>query len=112
MCFRIIILLCGKPLTGKKTLNLVSNEQLFPTSFQQYGTFLQENKVITGTTDARRVENVGVKIKLAAEKYLNYLGLKEYLNGYQWEYKLVQSPDVNVCVCLVVKLLYIQVFYQ
>jgi hypothetical protein len=49
--------LCGN-LTGKKTLNLVSNEQLFPTSFQQYGTFLQENKVITGTTDARRVENV------------------------------------------------------
>jgi hypothetical protein len=52
--------LCGKPLTGKKTLNLVSNEQLFPTSFQQYGTFLQENKVIN-CTDARRVENVGVK---------------------------------------------------
>jgi hypothetical protein len=44
MCFRIIIL-CANPLTGKKTLNLVSNEQLFPTSFQ-HGTFLQENKVI------------------------------------------------------------------
>jgi predicted Zn-dependent protease len=83
------------PLTGKKTLNLVSNEQLFPTSFQQYGTFLKENKVLTGTADARRVENVGVKIKLAAEKYLNALGQKEYLNGYQWEYKLVDSKEVN-----------------
>jgi hypothetical protein len=28
---------------------------------------LKENKVITGTTDARRVEAVGTKIKLAAE---------------------------------------------
>jgi predicted Zn-dependent protease len=83
------------PVTGKKTLNLVSNEQLFSTSFQQYGTFLKENKVITGSADARRVENVGMKIKLAAEKYLNSLGQKEYLNGYQWEYKLVDSKEVN-----------------
>jgi hypothetical protein len=37
----------------------------------------KENKVITGTTDSRRVENVGMKIKLAAEKYLNALG-QEY----------------------------------
>ncbi|WP_016990069.1 M48 family metallopeptidase [Flavobacterium sp. ACAM 123] len=83
------------PLTGKKTLNLVSNSELFPTSFAEYGTFLKENKVITGTTDARRVESVGIKIKLAAEKYLNYLGQKQYLDGYQWEYKLVDSKDVN-----------------
>ncbi|MFB0910465.1 MAG: M48 family metallopeptidase, partial [Flavobacterium sp.] len=33
--------------------------------------------------------------KLAAEKYLNSLGQKEYLNGYQWEYKLVDNKDVN-----------------
>jgi hypothetical protein len=54
----------------------------FSFRFAEYGTFLKENKVITGTTDARRVEAVGTKIKLAAEKYLNSLGQKEYLNGY------------------------------
>jgi predicted Zn-dependent protease len=83
------------PLTGKKTLNLVSNSELFPTSYQQYGTFLKENKVITGTTDARRVEAVGSKIKLAAEIYLNSLGQKQYLDGYQWEYKLIENKEVN-----------------
>jgi hypothetical protein len=41
----------------------------------EYGTFLNANKVITGTADARRVEAVGTKIKLAA-KYLNSLGQK------------------------------------
>jgi predicted Zn-dependent protease len=96
LCVLGLLASCAvNPLTGKKTLNLVPNEQLFPTSFQQYGTFLKENKVITGTTDSRRVENVGMKIKLAAEKYLNALGQKEYLNGYQWEYKLVDSKEVN-----------------
>lgn len=73
------------PLTGKSTLNFVSNSELFPSSFQQYGTFLKENKVITGSSDAKLVEKVGVKIKLAAEKYLNYLGQTEYLKDYSWE---------------------------
>lgn len=83
------------PLTGKKSLNFVSNSELFPSSFQQYGTFLKENKVIVGTADARRVENVGMRIKAAAEKYLTYLGQAQYLNDYRWEYKLIESKEVN-----------------
>jgi predicted Zn-dependent protease len=83
------------PLTGKKTLNFVSNSELFPSAFQQYGTFLKENKVIAGTTDAKRVETIGIKIKAAAEKYLTSLGQPEYLKDYRWEYKLVESKEVN-----------------
>lgn len=83
------------PITGKKELNFVSNNELFATSFQEYGTFLKENKVITGTAEAKNIENVGMKIKAAAEKYAAYLGKPEYLKGYQWEYKLVDSKDVN-----------------
>jgi predicted Zn-dependent protease len=76
-------------------LNCVSNSQLFPSSFQQYGTFLKENKVLVGTTDSRRVENVGMKIRSAAERWLKAKGLAEYLNGYQWEYKLIENKEVN-----------------
>ena len=83
------------PFTGKKSLNFVSNSELFPSSFQQYGTFLKENKVIVGTADAKRVETVGMKIKAAAERWLKANGQPEYLNGYQWEYKLVENKEVN-----------------
>ncbi len=83
------------PFTGKKTLNFVSNDQLFPSSFQQYGTFLKENKVITGTAEAKRIETVGIKIKTAAEQYLNANGFQGYLKDYSWEYKLVDSKEVN-----------------
>jgi Zn-dependent protease with chaperone function len=96
LCVTSLLLSCAtNPLTGKKTLNFVSNSELFPSSFQEYGTFLKENKVITGTADARRVEAVGTKIKLAAEKYLKYLGQTEYLNGYKWEYKLIDDKQIN-----------------
>ncbi len=91
-----LIISCSKnPFTGKSTFNMVSNDQLFPSAFQQYGQFLQENKVIKGTVDAKRVETIGTKIKVAAEKWLAANGQSAYLNGYAWEYKLVESKDIN-----------------
>ncbi len=91
-----LFLACAtNPFTGKKSLNFVSNNEIFPAAFQQYGEFLKENKVITGTADARRVEAVGIKIKNAAERWLKANGQEHYLDGYQWDYKLVESPDVN-----------------
>jgi predicted Zn-dependent protease len=96
VCIVGLLFSCAtNPLTGKKTLNFVSNSELFPSSFQEYGIFLKENKVISGTTDAKRVENVGMKIKLAAERYLASLGQTEYLKDYRWEYKLVDSKEIN-----------------
>ena len=77
---RIIVAFCTiglflscatNPITGGKSLNFVSNSQLFPSSFQQYDSFLKENKVITGSVDANRVTTVGMKIAAAAQKYLS-----------------------------------------
>ena len=83
------------PVTGKKTLALVPNSEIFASSFNQYGEFLKTNKVIAGTADAKRVETVGMKIKAAAEKLLKSRGTDGQLQGYAWEYKLVDSKEVN-----------------
>lgn len=92
----LLIIACAEnPFTGKSTLALVSNSQILPSAFQQYNQFLSENKVITGTADARRVENIGSKIKVAAEKWLSANGKSDYLNDYRWEYKLVENKEVN-----------------
>jgi predicted Zn-dependent protease len=81
----------SNPLTGKKTMALVNNDELLASSFQQYSQFLSENTVISGTAEARMVERVGVRIKEAAEKLIS----PEDLKGYQWEYHLVASNEVN-----------------
>ncbi len=92
----LLVFACAKnPFTGKSTLALVSNSEILPSAFQQYNQFLSENKVISGTADARRVETVGTKIKVAAEKWLTANGQADYLNDYKWEYKLVDSKEVN-----------------
>jgi predicted Zn-dependent protease len=94
--FVFTLVSCAKnPFTGKETLALVPNSQILPSAFQQYGQFLSENKVVTGTTDSKKVETVGVKIKDAAERWLNANGYQGYLSDYKWEYKLVDSKEVN-----------------
>jgi predicted Zn-dependent protease len=83
------------PFTGKQTLALVPNSQILPMAFQQYDQFLKENKVITGTSDAQMIKNIGQKISVAAERYLTANGYAGYLQDYRWEYNLVQDPAVN-----------------
>jgi len=83
------------PFTQKKTLALVSNAQLFPASFAQYNQVLGDSKVITGTKDSDMITRVGQRIAVAAERWLNANGNQGYLDDYKWEYKLIESEQVN-----------------
>ncbi|MDR0584868.1 MAG: M48 family metallopeptidase [Treponema sp.] len=92
----LVLLTCAtNPLSGKSTMALVDNTELFAMSFQEYDQFLAENKVITGTAEANMVERVGQNIRTAAEKWLASEGQSNYLDGYEWEYHLVDSEEVN-----------------
>lgn len=92
----LIVAACSvNPFTGKSTMALVSNSELFPMSFQEYNTFLNEHAVVTNTEDARMVERVGVNIANAADKWLKANGYPNYLDDYKWEFKLVKDDQVN-----------------
>lgn len=96
MSIGLLIAACAtNPVTGRKSLSLVSNTQLFPQSFTQYNEVLKESKVITGTTDAKMVQTVGDRLKYAAEKYYQQLGISSELNGYQWQFSLLDNDQVN-----------------
>ncbi len=91
-----VIFSCAiNPFTGKKTMAFVGNDQLFPSAFAQYSQVLTENKIITGTTDAKMITRVGQRIAVAAERYLNANGYQGYLDDYEWEYALIESEQVN-----------------
>jgi predicted Zn-dependent protease len=83
------------PFTGKSTLNFYPNSQVFPMAFAEYDQFLESNKVVTGTSEAQMITRVGQRIASAAERWLDANGHPGYLNGYQWEYNLVNDETVN-----------------
>lgn len=92
----LLFLSCAtNPFTGKKTMALVSNDQLFPSAFAQYDQFLSENNVVTGTKDAEMITRVGQRIATAAERWLTANNYHGYLQDYQWEYNLVNDKTVN-----------------
>jgi predicted Zn-dependent protease len=68
---------------------------MFATSFQQYGDFVNTHKVITSGSNAAMVKRVGQKIQKAVEKYFADKGMSSALNGYKWEFNLVDDPPVN-----------------
>jgi predicted Zn-dependent protease len=90
-----IVACSTNPFTGKSTLALVPNSEILPSAFQQYSQFLSENKVVAGTADAKKVADIGNKIRVAAQKWLTANGQSDYLTDYKWEYNLVESNEVN-----------------
>lgn len=84
------------PLSGRKQLSLVSDEQIQEQASVAYKEFLgsPNTKVLTGTSDATRVKQVGNKIAAAVNQYLKAEGLANQFN-FNWEFNLVESPDVN-----------------
>ncbi len=83
------------PFTGESNLNFVSNDQLFPASFEQYNQFLNEAEVVRGTEEARMVQNLGQDIVNAAERYLNANGYQGFMNDFRWEFNLVKDEQAN-----------------
>ena len=96
--FFIILLFSGcvtNPLSGKRTMALVSNNEIMAMSFSEYDQFLKENIVVRGTAQAQMVTRVGNKISEAAYKWLERENALQHLEGYAWEYNLVQDNAVN-----------------
>lgn len=83
------------PLTGRQSLALVSNAQLFPQAFAQYDQVLDESNVDKTSADAKMINNVGQRIKYAAEKIYKEKGLAQSLQGYEWEFTLIKNDQLN-----------------
>ena len=92
----LVLAACAtNPVTGRKSLSLVSNTELFPTAFTQYSKVLAEGKVISGTKDAKMVQTVGERLKYAANEYYKQKGISSQLDGYQWQFTLLNANEVN-----------------
>lgn len=83
--------------TGRKQLSLVPESQLQMMASQQYDAFLKENKTISPSesSDAAMVQRVGSNIANAISSYFQAQGQADILEGYQWEFNLVDNKDVN-----------------
>jgi len=94
----IITIACSKnALTGKNQFKLFPEAELQSMANDQYRQFLSSNKVVASSAskDAEMVRRVGQRITKAVEVYYTEKGLSKELEGFKWEYNLVEDKAVN-----------------
>ncbi len=83
------------PLSGRRQLNLIPSSELNAMSFNAYQDIKDSANVVTGTSDARMVDRCGKRIQKAVETYFAQRDKSDLLNGFEWEFILIDDPAVN-----------------
>jgi len=93
----IMLISCSKvPITGRRQLNLLSESQMIGMSLQSYDEFLKTNtKVDVSDPRTQMVKRVGEKISVAVETFLKKENQSKRIDGFKWEFNLVDDKLVN-----------------
>ncbi|MCI7781608.1 MAG: M48 family metallopeptidase [Parabacteroides sp.] len=99
MCLAMALLLlagCSSvPLTGRKQVLLVSDQEVLTSSLTQYNEYIKTATKSSNATQSAMVTRVGKKIAAATEQYLKQNGLESEVKNFAWEFSLVKDEQVN-----------------
>jgi predicted Zn-dependent protease len=84
-------------LTGKKQLTMIPEAEVQSLASSQYKDFIKTHAAVNPKTNANAamVNRVGVNITKAVNRFYASNKKSAVLNGYQWEYNLVNDNAVN-----------------
>lgn len=92
---------CAKvAVTGRQQLSLVSNAEILPTVVQQYDSIVKAGPLSKNKEQTDMVKRVGARIQAAVEKYMAGKGLSSELNGFAWEFNLIDDPKTVNAWCM------------
>lgn len=91
-----LIAACGAvPLTGRKQVLLVSDQEVYEAGLTQYKEYMASAKMSSDAKASAMVKSVGKKLAAATERYLKANGFESELANLKWEFNLVQNDQVN-----------------
>ncbi len=83
------------PLTGRKQVLLVSDQEVLSSSLTQYNDYIKSATKSTDKAKSAMVTRVGQKIAAATEQYLRANGMADEVKNFAWEFNLVKDTQVN-----------------
>ena len=92
--FVALLLLAGcssVPLTGRKQVLLVSDQEVLSSSLTQYNDYIKTAKKSTNANKSAMVTRVGKKIAAATEDYLRANGMADEVKNFSWEHELAHA---------------------
>ncbi len=92
----VLVAACATvPITGRRQLSLIPASEMHSMSYQQYDEVIQASALSTDAEQTAMVKRVGARIQDAVERYMAQQGLSGHLEGYAWEFNLIESDQVN-----------------
>ena len=83
------------PLTGRKQVLLVSDQEVLSSSLTQYNDYIKTATKSSNAKQSAMVTRVGQKIAAATEQYLRQNGLESEVKNFAWEFNLVKDQQLN-----------------
>lgn len=83
------------PITGRRQLSLVSDAEMNQMAAQEYQKVLSTSQVVNSGAQAAMVKRVGQRIEQAVQQYFRQQNQSQQLEGYAWEFSLIQDKQEN-----------------
>lgn len=83
------------PITGRQQLSIIPAGQLQSMSYGQYQEVIDTSQLSRDAEATAMIKRVGARIQDAVERYMAEQGMSDHLDGYQWEFNLIESDQVN-----------------
>ncbi|WP_323756074.1 M48 family metallopeptidase [Roseivirga sp.] len=84
------------PITGRRQLTgVVSSEEVIAMSADAYKQVIDSVKLSDNQEQVAMIKRVGNRIQKAVEQYMNNNGYEGLLDGFDWEFNLIESEQVN-----------------
>lgn len=92
----LILAGCGSvPITGRRQVLLVSDQEVLASSLTQYKEYMNSAPRSTQRVQSAMVARVGRRIANATEQYLRQNGLAAEIQNFAWEFTLIKDAQIN-----------------
>jgi predicted Zn-dependent protease len=83
------------PITGRRQLSLVSDAEMNTMAATEYQKVLASSKLSSNSSQTAMVRRVGQRIQQAVETYFRQQNRQDQLEGYAWEFNLIEDKQQN-----------------
>jgi predicted Zn-dependent protease len=100
-CSPLLLTACSDvAITNRRQLSIYSDDQINKQALKAYETVKKKEKTIQNGKDITAIKEVGVKITNSVHEYFNKIGESSKLEGYSWEYILIDDPKTLNAWCM------------
>ncbi len=83
------------PITGRKQLKIISETTMIAQSRASYREVIAEGPLSTNQREVEQVRRVGRRVSAAVERYFAAEGQSNLLEGFNWEFNLIDKDEPN-----------------